>query len=71
MRNMDEIEYAMKQGWLQRLPNGNYKVLPGDDNPLWQEHVQDVDDTLWRLFEKGLVYPSIREDGQVVWSVSA
>lgn len=67
---MDDIEYALKQGWISELPNGNYKIIKDENSPVWQYHVKEVDDTLWTLYEKGLIYPTIRDDGETAWSLT-
>lgn len=65
----DLVAHAMEQGWIEPVFNDGeilIRVVPDDNNPLWQLHLREIDDDVAQMIEKGWIQAEgVDENGEV------
>lgn len=72
MEDYDEfIAEAMEKEWIEPVFGDDeitMKINPSEDNPLWQVHLQSVDEDVAKLIEIGAVeVAGVNEQGDIVY----
>lgn len=47
------------------------RIIPGEDNPIWQEHLAEVNETISDLLARGYIeIAGMNEDGELVYQAT-
>lgn len=79
MNNEDDLDLLIaeltNQGFIEPIFHEDgtvgVKIVPGDDNPLWQAHISEVNETIAEYLERGYIeIAGVNDQGEWVYQTT-